>query len=524
MVHAAWLLGLTAVLQVPEPGIAEDRSAGLRAEWESIRAQETKSLQALADRLTKENQPAPAKQIRALLDSQKEEEGATRFRPLADVVPANARGLANVPAAIASLQDLKTVYAQTTHALFDVASKAANAQRFALADRCLRAILDRDPNHAEARRLLGFVPYEGGWATPFAAKMLTEKHQLHPIFGWVPANWVPHLDRGELPAPPRAPGQKEVVWLPAAEADVLHRDWSKAWKIDTEHFHVETNVPLSEAIAFGRLLEDFHELFFAIMADVVAEDRLPLAQRFRKTTAKPPPRRPHLVSYFASKDEYVAHLSPILSPEIAKTLGVYLTPKEAKPFRLSPMSFFFRDPDGQLEATATLYHEVSHQLLFEAGGSTGMDKNRGNFWVFEGMGTYFETVTPQPDGSILCGGLIGPRIADARVRLFRQRQYIPLAQLVNMSRDTFSDSSDENRAALRYAEAMALAIFFMQAEDGRYREGFLDYLKKAYRGQLNAGSSHSLSECLGGTSYGELDGRFRQYLLANAPPSETGAR
>ena len=29
---------------------------------------------------------------------------------------------------------------------------------------------------------------------------------------------------------------------------------------------------------------------------------------------------------------------------------------------------------------------------------------------------------------------------------------------------------------------MALAVFLMQADGGRYREGFLDYVRDAYRG------------------------------------------
>ena len=52
------------------------------------------------------------------------------------------------------------------------------------------------------------MPYEGGWATPFAVGELKKKNVNHPIFGWVPADWVPHLDGGELPAP-LAKGQKK---------------------------------------------------------------------------------------------------------------------------------------------------------------------------------------------------------------------------------------------------------------------------------------------------------------------------
>ena len=34
----------------------------------------------------------------------------------------------------------------------------------------------------------------------------------------------------------------------------------------------------------------------------------------------------------------------------------------------------------------------AHQLLFESAGRQNYDRNVGNYWVFEGLGTYFETV------------------------------------------------------------------------------------------------------------------------------------
>ena len=98
--------------------------------------------------------------------------------------------------------------------------------------------------------------------TPFAVRQIKEGNVNHPTFGWVAADWVPHLDRGELPAP-SSRGQKKPRWLPAAEADQLHEDWNSRWRICTEHFEIQTNVPLAEAISFGRRLEAFHDLFMA---------------------------------------------------------------------------------------------------------------------------------------------------------------------------------------------------------------------------------------------------------------------
>ena len=92
-------------------------------------------------------------------------------------------------------------------------------------------------------------------------------------------------------------------------------------------------------------------------------------------------------------------------------------------------AYFFRDPDGQLPVTATLYHEVSHQLLFETAGPNAYTRNVGNYWVFEGLGTYFETVLPQPDGSLEVGGLAGPRIEAAIRALVGQRTAHPAGRV-----------------------------------------------------------------------------------------------
>ena len=79
---------------------------------------------------------------------------------------------------------------------------------YALASQCLRAVLERQPDHREARRLLGYVPYEGGWARPFAVEQLRNGYVSHPIFGWVQSEWVPH-PRSRRTAGPARQGTKQ---------------------------------------------------------------------------------------------------------------------------------------------------------------------------------------------------------------------------------------------------------------------------------------------------------------------------
>ena len=57
-------------------------------------------------------------------------------------------------------------------------------------------------------------------------------------------------------------------------------DWNPPWKFATEHFEIQTNVPLAEAITFGRRLEAFHDLFMTLLADILGEN-LPLIRRFK---------------------------------------------------------------------------------------------------------------------------------------------------------------------------------------------------------------------------------------------------
>src|SRR5262249_12534657 len=129
-------------------------------------------------------------------------------------------------------------------------------------------------------------------------------------------------------------------------------------------------------------------------------------------------------------------------------------------------------------------------------------------------GTYFETLTREPDGSIQVGGLVGPRVELAFERLVANQEYIPLDQFILLGQDAFNA---RERVYLHYQEAITLAIFFMQAQDGKYREGFLDYLVDAYKGRLRRGIGRSLEDRVG-VRYKALDTEFLDYLTKGVAP------
>ena len=121
--------------------------------------------------------------------------------------------------------------------------------------------------------------------------------------------------------------------------------------------------------------------------------------------------------------EAIRRLShPEIWAESTGSLGFYDPPKSARSGRAP--AYFYYYAKGQLPVEANLYHEVSHQLLFETAGRNAYTSNFGNYWVFEGLGTYFETVEPQPDGSLEVGGLVGPRVEVAIQSLVdREKRY-----------------------------------------------------------------------------------------------------
>ena len=171
-------------------------------------------------------------------------------------------------------------------------------------------------------------------------------------------------------------------------------------------------------------------------------------------------------------------------------------------------AYFFRDPDGQIPVTATLYHEVSHQLLFETAGPNAYTKNVGNYWVFEGLGTYFETVSPQPDGSLEVGGLVGRRIEEAIKSLVDQGRSIPLAEFVALDENAFN-SEDRDLSPLPAGHGLdrlshAVARGDLPRRIPRLRSGRLPRADQARHGR-------SLQDRLGQT-YSTLDGQFLAFL------------
>ena len=403
---------------------------------------------------------------------------------------------------------LLEIRSRSASELFDLAKRAAGSDspRLRTGERSASVRSSSgSPIIAQARRLLGYVPYQGGWARPYAIQQFQNGYVNHPTFGWVKADWLSHLERGELPSPP---SRGKVSWLPATDVDRLRADW---------------NPPLAD---LHRTLRDPDQRSARRCHRV-----WPPAGSLPRPVHVPPGRRPgrepaagppipragadvgepvskrHVVYYFASKQQFVDYLTPKYGDDIKESLGFFDPPKAARGGRAP--AYFYYYANGQLPVEANLYHEVSHQLLFEMAGHNAYTANFGNYWVFEGLGTYFETIEPQPDGSLEVGGLVGRRVEEAIKSLVDQEQVIPLAEFVALGEKPFMNP--DRRRFLRYQQAEALTVFLMQWHEGTYREGFFDYIRDAYRGRIKRGSGRTLVDRLG-QPYSTLEAQFLAFL------------
>jgi hypothetical protein len=119
---------------------------------------------------------------------------------------------------------------------------------------------------------------------------------------------------------------------------------------------------------------------------------------------------------------------------------------------------------------------------------------------------YFESAAPcWEEGFVSLGGTDAGRLPAARQRALQDNFYMPLAEVVTLG---MADVQANPNIAKLYSQFAGLATFFMQADDGQYREPFVAYLRAVYDGRADETTLSRLT----GRSYAELDLAYRQWL------------
>jgi hypothetical protein len=378
----------------------------------------------------------------------------------------------------AKWRGLRTAQAEK---LFALAERAVREHQPSLAYQLVVETARENPDHAQARRLLGYVKTKDGWRTPFEVKQLGAGKVWHDKFGWLPKA---HVDRYEQ-------GQRNFKgrWVSPEEERSLRADIKQGWRVDSEHYVVTTNDSLEAGVELAQRLETLYCVWQQAFTDYLVSDA-ELAKWFAgakvRTTGKQ-----HNVVHFRSRDEYNRALRSH-QPQIDITLGIY--------FAQNRTAYFFA---GQDQEPGTLFHEAAHQLFQESRPAVAEVGKSNNFWIVEGIACYMETLAAGPVACTL-GGAEAGRMPAARHRLLADNFYVPLDELVGLGMDQLQRDS---RIAPIYSQSSGLADFFMHAADGQYREPLVRYLEAIYAGRAN---KQTLAE-LTGADYPTLDREYRKY-------------
>jgi hypothetical protein len=376
--------------------------------------------------------------------------------------------------------------APAAEAIFKRAITASTRNQASEAYRLARESLATDPTFEPARKLLSHVKLGDGWHTPFEARQLKAGKIWHDRFGWLPADSVPRYEKGERYYRGR--------WMSAEQEAKLRANIDQGWRIDTDHYRVVTNDSLEAGVELAKKLERLHCVWSQLFAGYVI-DQPELLRRFQGKPARERGIRQHEVVYFRSRGEYNDALRR-QQPNIELSLGVY--------FDNERTAYFFA---GEDQDAGTLWHEATHQLFSESRPTARNVGRKHNFWAIEGVACYMESLEPSEDHRYVTLGAPGAgRLPAARKQLLVDNFYLPLAELSAMS---MTDLQADPNIAKIYSQAAGLVSFFLHAEEGRYRQAFVDYLRSIYDGRADESTLAQLT----GRSYAELDAEYRQWLL-----------
>ncbi len=366
-------------------------------------------------------------------------------------------------------QELRAAHAK---GLFDLAKAESKDNRAARAYQLLHEVLRENPEHAEARRILGYQKVGNtGWSLAKTASQPTPGRKPHPKYGWA-AN--------------------------------------KYWRHETPHYSIATSTSAKQAIELGQKMEELHALwrqaFFSFWTNQPAlEHRIAGG---REALVKEPKKLD--VVLFKDREEYVAALKPS-EPKIELTTGIYLDKQQTV--------FLYAGDEKQ---AATWNHEASHQLFQEIDRFPPEPGSKGNFWMVEGMALYMESLARhQTSGGSYwtLGGWESDRLQFARYRGLSNDFLLPLEKLAAMNRGDLQASEDIRKI---YTQSAGFSHYLMDAQGGLYREPTVRVFQALYEGRDTTGALEKLL----GASAAELDRDYVAYLqvtdadLAQLPSPE----
>ncbi|MBB6428705.1 hypothetical protein [Algisphaera agarilytica] len=360
---------------------------------------------------------------------------------------------------------LKQARKDLTEPSYDLLRRAESVGEVQAAVELMREVLCFDPDHKAIRRALGQVKLSDKvmekinridettttdntlekllrfdadlyWVSKFEAERMKAGLIWNPDRGWMPAKHADRYDKGFVFS------LRRKEWMSLADANSYHSRAGRDWEIRTEHLDVRGSTDLESISQVATQLEMMYDEIFYVYALFFAEggkyDPLQLALGL----VEHPPMK---VWVYRDHAEYVNR-----ADAVSWSGGI---------FRPSNGTCYFYGGPSE-----TMFHEFTHQVLHVM-----TEKNDAPVWLTEAIAQYTETAVFHEDRM-----------------LFRGAAYyghLPLDELFGLKDGNQWYRHVESDRPSAYAEAGSVATFCMQAQDGRFRADFIDYVRDAYRGK-----------------------------------------
>lgn len=419
----------------------------------------------------------------------------------ADAAAAKPPEAARLPAHTQWAERWSQLKRQQAEVWFELARRAIRAREVSLAFELILATARENPDHEAARRMLGYVRFRDQWQTPFEVRRLRAGQVWSDRFGWLPASQLKRYEAGERFYNGR--------WISVTDDHRLHEDIRRGWQVETDHYRVTTNHSLEAGVALGQQLERLYRAWQQVFAGFYTSEAQ-LAQLLEGRGTQRGGTVRHQVIYFRSRDEYNNALRHTIVADIGMTTGLYLNDTR--------QAYFFAS-DGPHDLS-TLYHEATHQLFSESRPGVPIPGEKANFWIVEGIACYMESLRlgrhADGTGFSTLGGAEAVRFQDARYRLLESQFYVPLVRLAAASA---AEIQRDPEIAKLYSQSAGLAHFLMHDGGGRYRDALVRYLIAVYSGTDQPGTLARLAA----TPFEQLDGQYRQFVVAADPASTNSA-
>ena len=382
--------------------------------------------------------------------------------------------------------EFATLRRDQADALFELAQHALRQREYSLSYELTLDALRENPDHQQARRILGYQRHDGYWRTTYAVRQLRVGQVETEEFGWLPKAFVDRYRQGQR----RFQGR----WMPADEERRRRSELGRPWRVTTEHYTIDTSHSLEAGVRLGRRLERLYNVWRRVFVQFYANEaeleRMFAGRRARRGGDTSSARM--RVVFYADRDQYQRALRGRSRRESRRRGFIGAN---------SGRRFFFGSPEPDYR---TLYHEATHQLFSESRPTVANVAAEANFWIVEGIACYMESLTEE-DGFTTLGGCDDVRLQAARHRRLIDDYYVPLETLASYGMDRLQQDSNLPRL---YSQASGLTHFLIHDQRGRYRAALVDYLRATYSGRDRPSTLAEVT----GKPFAELDAEYRTFL------------